>query len=165
MERYGEENTQSFLETFACVRSLEEFEFLTKKAIVMEKKDLCRTYIAVENRKLLGFFTLGMKCTTVPDSAWENKKFFSKIGINPNNNVIQCYLLAQLCRSDISKKGFGIELVKEAFRVLSEAKKLIGCRSVRLDCKDVLLEYYESLGFVFIRKNEDGDLNQMLAVM
>ena len=76
METYGERRTQHLLDTFICNRGKDEYDFLIKKAIAMEKKDLCRTYLAVNDTALLGFFTVGIKCTKVPKTPNLSKSFF-----------------------------------------------------------------------------------------
>ena len=39
------------------------------------------------------------------------------------------------------------------------------CHLIRLDCEDELVSYYERHGFEIIGKNQDDDLNQMIAVI
>ena len=50
-----------------------------------------------------------------------------------------------------------------AFDKLGQAKGIVGCRMVRLDCHDELVPYYSEHGFKLITKNEGGELNQMMA--
>ena len=50
-----------------------------------------------------------------------------------------------------------------AFDKLNQAKSIVGCRIVRLDCHDELIPYYTSHGFKLITKSDDGRLNQMMA--
>jgi hypothetical protein len=79
--------------------------------------------------------------------------------------VAQAYLLGQLVRSKDSPKGFGELLVDFAMKKVKEARGIVGCRVLRLDCADELVGYYERHGFSLIRKNGDKDLNQMVTLI
>ena len=70
-----------------------------------------------------------------------------------------------MSRSEDAPKGFGKTILEHAIDVIEEANLLVGCRLVRVDCVDKLICYYEDKGFRFIRKNADGDLNQMAYVL
>ena len=85
--------------------------------------------------------------------------------IDPKTGVVQAFLLAQLVRSEDSPRGFGKELINLAMDVLINAKSLVGCRIVRIDCEDELVSYYRENGFTLVRPNEEGTLNQMLTFM
>lgn len=50
-----------------------------------------------------------------------------------------------------------------AFEKLNQARGIVGCRVVRLDCHDELIEYYKANGFRLITTNNDRSLNQMMA--
>ena len=137
--------------------------YLHEKAIPMEKRDLSRTYISLtKNLEIMGFVTLGIKCMTVPDDNLLSNSAQRRMNIEFETHVSQAFLLGQLSRSEDSIAGTGRELVAFAMDMLGEAKRIVGCRVVRLDCKDDLTEYYEGLGFNLVGKNEDKDLNQMI---
>ena len=64
---YGEERVQKKLETFMPYKDSSTESFLKNLAILMEKKDLSRTFLAVSyNQRIIGYVSLGMKCMTVP---------------------------------------------------------------------------------------------------
>ena len=50
-----------------------------------------------------------------------------------------------------------------AFEKLNQAREIGGCKVVRLDCHDELIEYYKAHGFRLITTNDDRSLNQMMA--
>jgi len=100
IETVGEERTKYILEKFTCSREKDEELFLHDKAIIMEKKHSCRTYLFFQNEEIIGFFTVGLKCTTISDNANISRRMRSRLSINPSNKIAQCFLLAQLCRSD-----------------------------------------------------------------
>ena len=45
----------------------------------------------------------------------------------------------------------------------NQAMGIVGCRVVRLDCHDELIDYYKAHGFRLITTNDDRSLNQMMA--
>jgi len=137
--------------------------YLRENAIIMEKKDLSRTYISItEDLEIMGFVTLGIKCMTVPDDNLLSNSAQRQMNIESDTHVAQAFLLGQLSRSETSVSGQGREFMAFAVEMLGKAKKIVGCRVVRLDCKDDLVEYYENLGFNLVGKNKNKGLNQMI---
>ena len=165
LETYGEEPTQSMLRTFHCERDHDREDYLHNKAIIMEKKSMSRTYLAVLGTRILGYFSIGMKCMRIPDDTPISKNTRKRMNIDEDTGVAQSYLLGQLGRDDSSPKGFGKELLSESLRRLIDANRIVGCRMVRLDCTDDLVPYYENNGFIRIDKNERENLNQMVILL
>ena len=81
--------------------------------------------------------------------------------MNMKDGVAQAYMLGQLARSDDAERGSGRTMLDEALKRFSVGKEMFGCRMIRLDCKDELVDYYRSFKFHYIRKNEERNLNQM----
>ena len=84
------------------------------------------------------------------------------MNIEESTGVSQAYLFGQLARSKQSPEGFGDILIDYALKLFHEAKGIVGCRMVRLDCSDDLVLYYERHGFKLISKNQKKNLNQMM---
>ena len=101
----------------------------------------------------------------VPDNVPISNNLRRKMNVNNETGIAQMYLLGQLARSDDSEQGTGAMLLEDAFRVLHQAFMTVGCRVVRVDCADDLISYYESHGFTFINKNEDENLNRLVALI
>lgn len=165
--RFGEEKVAQSLKRYKGVFDSATESYLHDKAIEMEKRDISRTYMAVDtDMNILGYVTIGIKCAMFDSDDDSTKEISEKIrhrmNIDMKNDVAQSYLLGQLSRSPDAPKGFGETLVGMAIRELLESKRIVGCRMVRLDCHDELIPYYERLGFKYIRKNADGTLNQMV---
>jgi hypothetical protein len=164
-----DENELSFkLSSFKCSAEPAAEEFLRNTAVRHEKNGISRTYLLMEKDNtgeeiIKGFFTLAIKCFTtskehsIPDAVFKQ--------MNVDRGIAQAYLLGQLAKADDMEKGFGRERIVRAFDAFSKGKEMFGCRVVRLDCKDGLLEYYESCGFTFAGKNHNGTLNQMVAII
>ncbi len=163
---YGESAVKDLIRDYVSAHDVENPEvstYLRENAIPMEKRDLSRTYISLtENRIIMGFVTLGIKCMTVPDNNLLSNSTQRRMNIEFETHVSQAFLLGQLSRSEASAPGQGREFMAFALEMLGEAKRIVGCRVVRLDCKDDLTEYYESMGFNLVGKNEDKGLNQMI---
>ena len=164
IREFGADRTKEMLASYRSVRDSSTEVFLRDKAVDMEMYDLCRTFIAVtEDRDILGFVTLGIKCLSVPKDNLLSGKTMRRMNIESRTGVAQSYLLGQLSRSSNAPKGFGSELLDLAFDRLRKAKGEVGCRMVRLDCHDELIPYYTDHGFRLITKNGSGNLNQMMA--
>lgn len=167
LSSYGDTVTQNILASFEPFADNSTVDFIRKNAIPMEKRDLSRTYLAVRSSDstILGFVTLGMKCIRIPEENLLSKNLLKQCNIDGSIGVAQAYLLGQLVRSKYSPKGFGELLMDFAINKVREAKGIVGCRLLRIDCSDELLGYYEKHGFSKIRKNLDKDLNQMIILI
>ena len=164
LEDIDTEKVQNLLSSYKAARDSATEAFLRHKAIEMELRDLCRTYLAVsDDMRILGFVSVGIKCLSVPERNQLSGKVLKSMNIEAGSGVAQSYLLGQLSRSEDSPKGLGRELLDVAFEKLDSAKRLVGCRMVRLDCHDELIPYYQAHGFRLITRNAEGTLNQMMA--
>ncbi|AGI47936.1 hypothetical protein TALC_00942 [Thermoplasmatales archaeon BRNA1] len=162
VDTVGESAISKHLSTYRCARDSEREDYLHNKAITMEKRQMSRTYLALgSDGNILGYFTIGMKCMHVPDETPISNSTRKKMNIDDRTGVAQSYLLGQLGRDDRSEKGFGRALLQEALGILCRANKMVGCRLVRLDCADELVNYYGQTGFFFVGKNESENLNQL----
>ena len=161
----SEGDVTKVLLSYNPANGLEHDDFLVNKAIMMEKKQECRTYIAVdtESYDILGYFSLAMRCLEIPDDCGLSNSMLKKIN-RSEEKVSQAYLLGQLSRCK-HMKGFGKVLLNEAMARIKEANAIIGCKLVRIDCDDRLVQYYEGLGFFWVKKNDDKDLNQMITII
>lgn len=166
LRRYGRDTLQSSLESYQPIYESRTASFLKRNAIEMELRDVSRTYLAIsEDLKVLGFITLSIRCMRVPDDNLLSGKTLKKMNIEQETGVAQSYLIGQLSRSRDAPKGLGHELLDVAFEYLGSAKRLVGCRMVRLDCRDELVPYYSGHGFKMIARDPDENLNQMMALM
>ena len=69
LDDLGEDGVTTLFSGYKAAKDSSVDEFLMDKAVMMEKKQECRTYIAVdiEYGSMLGFFTLAMRCLEIPD--------------------------------------------------------------------------------------------------
>ena len=63
----GEDMTSDILSGFRCSMDSDREAYLHEKAVMMEKKAMSRTYVALtEDDDVVGYFSVGMKCVAVP---------------------------------------------------------------------------------------------------
>ena len=163
LDEYSAEDVKCLLNSYRAVFDSSTESFLHEKAVDMEKRDLSRTYLAIDGDfDVIGYITLGIKCISIPDCTGIGSNILRRMNIDGRSGIAQSYLLGQLSRSAKDPKGFGRELMMMALSELSIAKSKVGCRMLRLDCHDELVPYYEGLGFKCFCKNEAGTLDQMV---
>ena len=167
IEGFGEARTSEILRAYRSVRDSDTESFLRDRAVEMEKRDLSRTYLFLGPGpdRVLGYVTLGIKCLAVPEDGPVSGRMRRGMNVDARTNVAQAYLLGQLSRSADAPKGTGAALLDLAFEHFDAARREVGCRIVRLDCRDELVSYYASYGFMAISRNECGRLNQMVALI
>jgi len=163
-----EDYVRSLLSSFKCSAEPAAEDFLKRTAAKHEINGISRTYLFLEEGDsgaplVKGFFTLAVKCLAIDRQ--NNIPGDILAQMNVDRGVAQAYLLGQLAKADGMEKGFGRLMIKRALGVFSKGNEMFGCRVVRLDCRDWLLGYYESCGFVPTGKNHNGTLNQMVAII
>jgi len=147
LEQHGEDTVKKTLKDYSAVLESDTEHFLHDKAIEMEKRALARTYLAMdEDDDIIGHVTIGIKCLKIENTDEIDRKTAHRMNIDERNMVAQCYLLGQLSRSAKAPKGFGKMLLEVAFGELRVAKEKVGCRTLRLDCHDEPIPYYENTG-------------------
>jgi len=165
---YDEDYVKNMLQSYHdCIGSDQE-RFLKENSIVMEKKDMCRTYLAIDKddvTSILGYVSIGLRCLSVPDETSLSKSFSKRMNIDPDTKVAQSYLIGQLSRSKDAPPGLGRSILTDALNLFFSAKKIVGCRLVRVDCSDDLREYYRDMGFNWVMRNKGKDLNQMVYIL
>ena len=161
----GKSKTQSFLSYFICSKEPDAESYLRNSSIDFEISGISRTYLALEKDNsgkiiIKGYFTLAVKCLKLDEKRSEKIPENVRPLLNENKGIAQAYLLGQLAKTDNVSSGFGKEMIEYALKIFEKSYEMIGCRVVRLDCKDALRSYYEDCGFTHIGKL-DNELNQM----
>lgn len=169
LSRMDENDIVIRLHSFICSRDSDREDFLHNKAIVFEKKSMARTYLALIDDTIAGYFSLSIRCLQVPEDRNISKSLSNKMNIDPDNNVAQSYLLGQLGRADYSYKGMGADLLEDAVAIVKQANELVGCRVVRVDCQEELIPYYEQHGFRYLCVTDPTEdkppINQMVQII
>lgn len=160
----GEDMTSDILSGFRCSMDSDREAYLHEKAVMMEKKAMSRTYVALtEDDDVVGYFSVGMKCMAVPKDVPISNSLRRKLNVNNETGIAQMYLLGQLARSDDSEQGIGSRLLDDALDIIHRAYVAVGCRAVRVDCSDDLVGYYMEHGFTFVNRT-DG-LNRLVTLL
>ena len=163
--RHTEEYVAKVLSEYRSVRESDTEDFLHTKAIPMEKRDLSRTFIAMTpDMRILGYVSLSIKCMRIPDDTLLSSNVQRQINVDSRTRVAQSYLIGQLSRSVDAPKGLGAELIGVAIGKIRGSKRNVGCRMVRLDCRDELVHYCRGQGFRMVAHDE-GSLNQMMILV
>jgi len=160
-----EGSVSDMLSKFSCERDKDVESFLKEKAIVQEKKHISRTYLIFTTgscTELLAYFTIAVSTMDVTGIVC-SKEMQKKMNIN--RGLAQSYLLGQLGKCDGSPKGLGKFAVEQATDRIIAANLNVGCRVIRVDCKQSLVKYYEGIGFMFARHNYNDDLVQMVRII
>lgn len=164
-----EEEVQVRLNKFVCTRDADRQDFLRNKAVMFEKKGMARTYLALSDGNIMGYFTISIRCLRIPDDQNISKSLSKKMNVDPDNNVAQSYLVGQLAKANGTYDGLGAELLEEAVDIVKDANKLVGCRVIRVDCADGLIHFYETHGFRHLCITEATEskpsINQMVQVI
>ena len=160
MKEKDKDELSSLLASFKCSRNRDSERFLRKTALKHEMKSISRTYLMMDTdeKRIMGYVTLAFKCLDVKDPNVESDVIEL---MNLNEGVAQAYLVGQLAKADDAVTGLGKIMLDMAVIRFTKGKDMFGCRMIRLDCKDELIEYYKSNKFQLIAKNEEKDLNQM----
>lgn len=171
---FGIENSLSLLANFSCPKNLDVEQFLTdpNKAIRLEQADIARTYLMLDNQgDIVAYFSLSTKQIDIDDpdiSKAERKKLD---GINKNAQTIKAFLIGQIGKNQsLSNNPIQIRhILNETYQVINKAKKLIGGRTIILECEPNarLLQLYEENGFkpIKIKNNPKRTLVTLYTVV
>lgn len=133
--------------------------FLQNQAIMFEHRMLARTFLTFIGPLMVGYFSLGIKCT-----AFENadSRLRRHLSLRRDELTAPCHLIGQLSRSDDASPGTGELILNQAIFMCRQGALIEGGRAIRIDCRPELRQYYEKQGFEFIRMNASGQLCLML---
>lgn len=133
---------------FDCVVHPALNEYIAKQASQDEKRNVSRTFMLIQEDKLVGYYTLANASVVLADLPDDQSK---KLPRYP----IPAVLLSRLAvDANHQKKGYGRLLVTDFFWRVYEICKLSGAAFVVVDAKDeTAAQYYKDLGFVETKTN------------
>lgn len=153
------------INNYECFIGDDIHSFLREMSIRFSKKDLSKTYLALNSDdEIMGYVTVGIKSFNLSSNAIEIPSGLYDL-MNPYKGIVQSYLLGQLSRSRKSEKGFGTELLHYAIGLFEQHRVTMGCRVIRLECTDKLVGYYANNGFTKVKKDAETGLNQMVYIL
>ncbi len=155
----GEPMLARVLSGFSCPKNPDVAHFLKNSAVEFTKKSQSVTYLvfSVEDKELLGYFTLALKPLTVRGETVSNtmkRKLLriSELDKNSDTYTMSAYLIAQLGKNytnGVNDKITGKELVELAWTVIEDAQYMLGGIVTFLEAEneEKLLSFYRDNRF------------------
>jgi hypothetical protein len=172
IEEIGEDRAKEVLSDFSCPINKDIEEFIHQKAIEFEKQSISRTQLIYASYKkelvLVGYYTIATKTFNITSSSLTSNKRRKINKFATYNPELKSYLLpapliAQLGKNFKNNSNSlisGNELLKIACDDISIVHKIVGGKTVYLECEDkpCLIEFYNRNGFVkFAERKLDAD--------
>ena len=132
--------SENDLQSFSCGNQ-ELDRYLHKFALDNDRNGYGKTYLLVDGDKVVGFFTLCSASIKFEEYPEHLSKCLPRY-------PIPCIKIARLGVDEKEqRKGYGKELLKQAFlRILSVASQ-IGIKLIIVDAKETSASFYEKYGF------------------
>lgn len=129
---------------FSCGRTNMD-NFLKKSAPDQHKKSSCRTYLAVSNDEIVGYYTLSAASRDPNILSEEAIKRFGVILSAP------CVYLGMFATdSKFQRRGIGQKMMVHAMEITAKVSELVGVYALILDAADAeVAERYEKWGFEY----------------
>jgi len=138
------EVSEKALNSFFCGNS-ELDRFLSKYALRNDQNGYGKTFVLEDNKKLIGFFTL---CS----SSIKFEEFPTTNGHLLPRYPIPCIRIARLAVEErFQRKGYGKELLKQAFLKIIDVSTTVGVRLIVVDAKETSKKFYEKYGFTHLK--------------
>jgi GNAT superfamily N-acetyltransferase len=117
-------------------------DFLQKFALINQKADSSRTYVATKEGQVIGFFSLVV-------GSLEYSPTSGRVAAGLPAHPIPTVVIARLGVAEgFKKQGIGSKLLKDALSKALGVSETIGVRAVIVDAKDEYAKvWYESFGF------------------
>jgi len=165
MEQRSGQMVDEILLGFSCSKDEDVQRYIRKTAVKHELAQISRTYLIFDTEpteRLVAYITLAVRCLNVGDERL-NEDLSERM--NFNNGTAQSYLIGQLGKVDGYGKNIGDYAMVFASGIIRRANLLVGCRTIRLDCKDALVGYYEKKGFDLLSRDAKKGLNRMVKIL
>ncbi|MBD5513563.1 MAG: GNAT family acetyltransferase [Lachnospiraceae bacterium] len=155
----GEPELVRTISEFSCPQNPDVEHFLKKNAIEFTKKSQSVTYLvfSVENKELLGYFTIALKPLSVRGETVSNtmkRKLLriSELDKNSDTYTMSAYLIAQLGKNytnGVNNMITGKELIELAWNVIEDAQYMLGGMVAFLEAEneEKLLSFYRGNRF------------------
>lgn len=155
---YDNEKIENAFKKFSCQREEDLENFLVHKAITYQKAEYGKTYLCIDEEKLLNgefavmaYFTIAQRAVDISEmSAAKRKKV---LGAHPGRDSIKhvsAFLIGQLGRSDdyTNDDLSGEQILNECYHAISMAAKIVGGKLLILECREHMFsKFYEKQGF------------------
>ena len=145
------------LKTFKCEKNPDLEVFLKQKALIFEKQKRARSFlfIDIKTKKVLAYYTISISLLNLENLPIHNELLEEITGYkNHSQNLMPCYLIGQLGKSDLCNLKIGDKLIKYATNQILNCHYKLGGRFIILDAFNnyKLLKFYSKNGFIPIEK-------------
>ena len=132
--------------TFSCGNT-DLDKFLSKYALINDQNGYGKTFLLEDDGKIVGFFTLCSSSIKFEEFPTINSHLLPRY-------PIPCIRIARLAvQKEYQGKGYGRELLKQAFLRILNVATTVGVRLIVVDAKESSKSFYEKYGFA--RLNND----------
>lgn len=158
----AESEIVSLLRKFRSQKNADLQDFIHNKAIDYEKRDRTRTFLFIENGKVIAFFSLALNVFDTTKFSNSTKKKLSPIN-SKDDKYIACFLIGQLGKDDEATIK-GQDILNTAVFSLQTAHSLLGSKFILVDSinNEKVIQFYTANGFKSIAPDEDGQTIKMV---
>lgn len=175
------EKTNEAISSFSCARDRDIENFLKKRSVKFEDLAKARTYLLLDKRMIqdeqkidiLAYFSIAPKVLELPEdlSTRQRKELdgFSGKMNHESITVLPMILIGQLAKNDkYLHEITGDTIMEYVFSIIQSIHNMLGGRIVSVDVRknaDGLIRFYKKYDFKESKKNQDGDLIQMIRML
>ena len=135
------------LDLFSC-GNLDLDKFLRKYALINDQNGYGKTFILEDGGQLVGFFTLCSSSINFEEFPVNNAHLLPRY-------PIPCIRIARLAvQKESQGKGYGRELLRQAFLRILNVATTVGVRLIVVDAKESSKSFYEKYGFAHLKNNK-----------
>ena len=140
------EAKENEIKAFSCGNS-DLDRFLVKYALINDQNGYGKTFLLEDDGKIVGFFTLCSSSIRCEEFPTHNSHLFPRY-------PIPCIRIARLAvRKECQGKGYGKELLKQAFIRILNVAATVGVRLIVVDAKESSKSFYEKYGFARLKND------------
>lgn len=147
LEKFDVSKTYKGLKVFDCDNEMIN-TFVHRSLKKRVKKHLSQAYVLLEDECFVGFYTLDT--FSIAREIFQTEE-------NPSNlpPVVPVVKLSMLGVSkELQGKGIGSRLLRDAMLKVAQISELTGCAGIYLLSERDAVSFYESLGFIRLKKDE-----------
>lgn len=142
----GEVNEKEMI-SFSCGNN-DLDTFIRRHALINDKNGYGKTFVLIDEKEIVGFFTLCSASIKYDEFTINESMIFPKY-------PIPCIKIARLgVRKEKHGRGYGKELLKQAFLRVLNVSSTIGIRLVLVDAKEPSKSFYEKFGFSRLKEDK-----------
>lgn len=173
--------TNEAISSFSCARDRDIERFLKERSVEFDNLAKARTYFLLDKKMIrdeqkidiLAYFSIAPKVLELPkDLSIRQRKELDGFSGKMNNEpitVLPMILIGQLAKNDkYLYEITGDTIMKYAFSIIQNIHKMFGGRIVSVDVqKDAkgLIRFYKKYDFKESKKDQNGDLIQMIRML